>query len=62
MLTQNSVIDIVKALPKEFSIDELMDKLIVREKINQGQGDMKNGNFFNTQELVSKLEKWRSLK
>ncbi len=62
MLTQERVIETVMALPKEFSIDDLFDKLIVVEKITRGMNQIENGEFMTTEELVENLKTWRSTK
>ena len=59
MLTQERVIETVKALPSEFSLDDLFDKLIVIEKINKGMKQIENGEYMTTEELKENLEKWR---
>ena len=55
MLTQERVIETVKALPREFFLDDLVDKLIVIEKITTGMKQIENGEFMTTEELVDKL-------
>lgn len=60
MLTQERVIETVMALPKEFSLDDLVDKLIVIEKINKGMKDIENGDFMTTDDLTEKLKLWRN--
>ncbi len=59
MLTQERVIETVRALPSEFSLDDLFDKLIVIEKINKGMKQIENGEYMTTEELKENLEKWR---
>lgn len=62
MLTQERVIETVMALPKEFSLDDLVDKLIVIEKINKGMKEIESGAFLTTDELTEKLKLWRNSK
>jgi predicted transcriptional regulator len=62
MLTQERVIETVKALPREFSLDDLFDKLIVIEKINKGMKQIANGEYMTTDELKENLNQWRVTK
>lgn len=62
MLTQERVIETVMALPREFSLDDLVDKLIVIEKINKGLKQIENGEYMTTDDLTDKLKVWRNSK
>lgn len=62
MLTQERVIETVMALPREFSLDDLVDKLIVIEKINKGLKQIENGEYITTDDLTDKLKAWRNSK
>lgn len=58
MLTKDKVLEAITNLPEEFSIDDLMDKLIVLEKIQQGLAEVKEGKFVGQQEAKEKMGKW----
>ena len=62
MLTQERVIETVMALPREFSLDDLVDKLIVIEKINNGLKQIENSEYMTTDDLIDKLKAWRNSK
>ena len=48
----------IKNLPKEFSIDELVEKLILIEKIENGEKQSLNGETISEVERESEINKW----
>ncbi|WP_310394007.1 hypothetical protein [Hymenobacter sp.] len=48
----------MKDLPREFSIDELVDKLILVEKIEEAIGQGERGETYSTQEAKDLLRQW----
>ena len=58
MLNKNKVEQIVKDMPEQFSIDELLDRLILIQKIEEGIKDIDDGNTYTTEQAKKKLEKW----
>jgi Zn-dependent alcohol dehydrogenase len=58
MLTKTSVINTINKLPDNFSIDELVDKMILLEKIERGIQDADNGKVISETELEKRMEEW----
>ena len=58
MLLKEKVLKTVNGLPAEFSIDDLMERLIVLEKIEIGLKQVKEGKTVTTGEARQKLKKW----
>ena len=58
MLTKTSVINTISRLPDNFSIDELVDKMILLEKIEKGIQDADNGRVISETELEKQMEGW----
>lgn len=58
MLTKTKVLETVKDLPNEFSLEDLMGKLIVLDKIEIGLQQVKDGKIMSTSELRQRLGKW----
>jgi hypothetical protein len=58
MLTKQKVLKSFKQLPDEFSIDEAIDKLIVLQKVEKAEAEIKEGKGFSTAEAKKKLKKW----
>lgn len=58
MLTKSQVINSIKEMPDEFSIDDLMDKLIFIQRIESGLEQSKKGEVYSTKEAKEMLKKW----
>jgi len=55
MLTKNKVLKTVKELPEKFSIDELIDKIILLHKIEIGEAQSKSGKVLSTPQAKKRL-------
>lgn len=55
---KKEAIDIISKLPDDVSIDDIMYKLYVLDKVNNGQEDIKKGNYVTTDELRKEVESW----
>lgn len=58
MITQEQIAVVLKDLPTEFSIDELMDKLILVEKIRDAMQQGERGETYSTEEAREMLRQW----
>ncbi|OAD90176.1 hypothetical protein A7A78_08150 [Aequorivita soesokkakensis] len=58
MLTKKIVQSHLAELPEKFSIDELVDRLILIEKIETGISQSENGEVIPDSQLDKELEKW----
>lgn len=58
MLTKTQVLENIKDLPDKFSIEELMDKIILLQKIEIGLEQSKNDQITPDNQLDEKLKKW----
>jgi len=45
-------------LPDNITIDELINRIILLDKIEQGLDDVEKGNVYTTEEVENKLNKW----
>ncbi len=54
------VIESISKLPDEFSIEEIIERLIIIEKIEKGQQQIKEGTINTEEEAKAKLGKWLS--
>ena len=57
-MRKSTVIDIISKLPEEVSVDEIIERLIVLEKIERGQQEVKEGKVNTEDEAKAKLAKW----
>lgn len=58
MLTRTKLIAEIKKFLKEFSIDELIEKLILIEKVEIGREQSKRGDVVSEAELEYEVKKW----
>lgn len=58
MLTKKAVNKQIKELPEEFTLDELVEKLLIVEKVNRGLKDVEEGKTITDAELDKKMKKW----
>ena len=54
----NSIVETIEKLPDEFPLDELIEQLIVLEKIERGRNDVKEGRVLTDEEAKQRLSKW----
>lgn len=52
------VIKSIQEMPDKVSFDQLLDKLKVLFKLEEGLQDIKNGNFVSLEEAKKRHEKW----
>jgi predicted transcriptional regulator len=59
MITKEKAIEAIKSLPDEFSIEELMDRLILLNKIETGIRQAEQGETYTAEEAKKMLdENW----
>ncbi|WP_029275763.1 hypothetical protein [Pedobacter borealis] len=52
------VIDTLKEMPDEFSADELIERILLLQKIDAGLNQVQMGKIYSEEEAEKKLEKW----
>ncbi len=58
MLTREKVILSINQLPDKFSIDEIIDRMVLLEKIENGLLQSQNNQIINDDDLDKHLPKW----
>ena len=58
MLTKANLKNQIDKLPEEFSLDELVERLILVEKINRGNKQSENNDVISESELDKEIDKW----
>lgn len=58
MLTKSNVIKTITKFPEHFSIDDLVDKMILLDKIEKGLQQADNNQVISDEELDKKIEEW----
>ena len=57
-MNKQAAIDSIKDMPQDFELDELIERLVVLDKIEKGRKDIQKGNTFSHGEARGKLDKW----
>lgn len=52
------LLETIQDMPDEFSVDDLIEKLMILKKIEEGQQQIQAGQFYTEEEAKRKLEKW----
>ena len=58
MITKVKLLESIKNLPDKFSIDELLDRLLLLQKIEIGLEQSENNQIISDEQLDEKLKKW----
>ena len=58
MLTKTKLREQIEKFPEKFSIDELIERLILIEKIERGIKQSENGDVISDSELDKEIKKW----
>ncbi len=57
-LTKDKLMQVADSLPSEFSIDDLLEKLIVVQKIEEGLKQSANNQVLSTEDAKKRMKKW----
>jgi hypothetical protein len=58
MLTKDKVNKTVNSLPDSFTIDELIDRLILMEKVEEGYQQSESGKVISNEDVKMIIDKW----
>jgi hypothetical protein len=58
MITKEKVLQTLKEMPDQFSIDDLMDKLILINKIEIGIDQISKWETFSSEEAKKMIQEW----
>lgn len=57
-MTKEKLQEALEELPNEFTLDELMERLILLQSFEQGQQQYRDGQTLTHEEVGKRLEKW----
>jgi len=58
MLTKTQIIDSLNNLPENVTIDQVIEHLVVVDKVQRGLNDSTEGKVYSKEEAREKLKKW----
>jgi predicted transcriptional regulator len=58
MLTKDKVKETIDRLPDNFTVDQLVEELVVLNKIEEGLKDIEDGRVFTTDQVKQELKTW----
>jgi len=57
-MKKTEIINTLKEMPDEFSADELIERILLLQKIDAGLNQVKEGKVYSEQEAEQKLDRW----
>jgi len=58
MLTKEKVRKTIDRLPENFTVDQVVEELILLNKIEEGLNDIEQGRVFTTDQVKKELKTW----
>jgi len=58
LTTKEAVISLVKKLPENSTLEDIMEHLYVKQKILKGQKQLETGHFYTHEEAKEIMEEW----
>ena len=60
MLTKDKIIETIKAMPEDQfeDIDVLLERLVLLEKVQQGEEDIKAGRVYSNEQMKEIIQSW----
>ncbi len=57
-MRKSKAMDIVKQMPENFQVDDLIEKLIFMEKVEEGLKDIEEGKLIDHTEIIKQVSEW----
>jgi len=58
MLTKEKVKKTIDRLPESFTVDQVVEELVVLDKIEKGLKEVEEGKVYTTKQVKDQLKKW----
>ena len=58
MLTKDKVRKTIDRLPENFTVDQIVEKLVILNRIEEGLKDIEEGRVFTTDQVKKELKTW----
>jgi predicted transcriptional regulator len=60
MSNRDAVIEIIRRMPEDISISEIISELSVRQKVDEGLRELDSGRGIPHEEVKQELSRWRN--
>jgi Zn-dependent alcohol dehydrogenase len=58
MLNKDKVKELVDHMPETFSVDDIVEEIILLQKIEMARKQIRNGEFITEEELDKEIDQW----
>ena len=58
MLTKDKVRQTIDRLPESFTVDQIVEELVILNRIEEGLKDIEEGRVFTTDQVKKELKTW----
>lgn len=58
MLTKDKVKELVDHMPETFSLDDLIERIFLLQKIEMGQKEIENGEGIDWEDIKKEMDSW----
>lgn len=59
-MSKEALLEIIAALPEEFSVDELIKRLRINDMVNEAIEDYRAGNYFTDEEVREEIKQMKA--
>lgn len=60
MTDKQQAITLIESMPDDVTLDEIMYHIDLCQKIAEGESDLKEGRVIDHEEVVRRMQKWRT--
>lgn len=57
-MRKTQILEAIQSIPDEISVDELMERLMILHKIDEGQRQVQAGKVYTEEQAKEQLAKW----
>jgi len=58
MLTKNKVKELMEQMPATFSVDDLVERVLLLQKIEAAQKEIENGEGLDWEDVKKEMDRW----
>lgn len=58
IITKQQVLEMVKGLPDQIEVEELMYRLYLRQKLEAAEEDVRQGRLLSHEDVVKEISQW----